>query len=1043
MKTPSLILALVILALIAGIAGAQGPQRSEGFPARAGLPPAPSAGGDEIRLPAPPGLAGAPPAAIVAPAVSLGQPGLSFRYGQTFGVAEEPYPADSQHLNGPAGLFIDASNRLHVTEIDGHRLLRFTASGTNDLILGHAGLPGYDGDYLAAPRDAAVDASGNIWVVFHPTVKKFDPSGNPLLTIPAVNPWESGDDNGHFNDSWSVAFDTLGRLFVSDGGNHRIQVYDVSGGTPVYVLTIGVTGQPRSDDTGFNGPTRIAFDGSGRLYVMDSNNHRVQRCTKSAGPPETWTCTTFFGVTGVPGNDLSHLEYARGIAIRGSDLFIADGANNRVLKCNLSGTCTLFAGVTDVPGTDNAHFMWPEDVAVDSSGNVYVSDPVAHRVQKFNSSGTYIGTVGETLVPYVPDAVRLNKPWGVAVAPDGSIYMTENRGFRLVKMNAAGVQQWTVGQAGVYGSDNAHFGDWWAGIEGSPAVDAAGRVYVPDTANHRVQIFSASGAYSATFGSGPGTGNYEFSCPATLAISPVNGDIFVVDHCNHRVMVYNSNRVYKTRIGVTGEPGSDNAHFNLPYGVAVDASGNVYVADTENHRVQKCTPSGINYTCSTFAGETGVFGDDFGHLHPLEVAVDRAGRVYVSDTWNNRIQVFDATGAYLTTVGGSWDSTSGGLRAPSGIAVDGAGNLYVADSDNHRVQKFAPGYPGWQQANINGFGDRHTDAVSALEVFDGQMYAGTWPGEGSIARVWRTSDGEAWSQFQPDWSDSTLVFDAQAFGSCLYVATYSDAGGEIWRTDGSAWTRVVSGGFGDANNAAINALAVFSNALYAATSNWTSGVEVWRSTSGNAGSWAQVNADGFGLTPAATSQDIAMDVYNGYLYVGLARLAPTMTAELWRTSNGTTWTSVFTNGLAPNNTSVSAIAEFKGALYISLRNTATGSQVWRSTNGLNWTNVFTGGLGNRQNGRPYGLIPFGGHLYVVFSNLSTGAEVWRTADGMNWQQVASGGWGDRNNGFADYGDKGATVFNNRLYIGTMNQANGGEVWRLAYTVYLPLVLRNR
>lgn len=349
-------------------------------------------------------------------------------------------------------------------------------------------------------------------------------------------------------------------------------------------------------------------------------------------------------------------------------------------------------------------------------------------------------------------------------------------------------------------------------------------------------------------------------------------------------------------------------------------------ADTENHRVQKCTLSGANYTCSTFAGEAGVFGDDLGHLHPLEVAVDRFGRVYVSDAWNNRIQIFDATGAYLTTVGGSPNSTSGGLRAPSGIAVDGAGNLYVADSDNHCVQKFAPGYLGWRQANLNGFGDRHTDVVSALEVFNGQMYAGTWPGEGSIAQVWRTSDGQTWSQFRPNWSDSTMVFDAQAFGSYLYVGTYSDTGGEIWRMNGSAWTRVVSGGFGDANNAAINALAVFSDALYAATSNWTSGVEVWRSPSGDTGSWTQVNADGFGLMPAATSQDIVMEVYNGNLYVGLTRLTPTNTAELWRTSNGTTWTSVFTDGLAPNNTAVSAIAEFEGTLYISLRNTTTGGR---------------------------------------------------------------------------------------------------------------------
>ncbi len=552
-------------------------------------------------------------------------------------MAEEPYPADAGHLNSPTGLFVDASDRLYVTEADGHRLLRFTASGANDLIIGHAGLPGYDNDYLASPQDVAVDASGNIWTVFHPTVKKFDSSGNPLLTIPTTNPWEGGNDDDHFTAPMGVAFDGSGRLFVSDRANHRIQVYNVSTSPPAYLLTIGVTGQPRSDNTGFNEPLRIAFDGSGWLYVVDSSNHRVQRCTKNAGPPETWTCATFFGVTGKPGNDLSHLEYPWGIAVRGSDVFIADGGNNRVLKCDSSsGTCVLFAGVTDEPGTDNAHFMWPEDVAVDASGNVYVSDPVAHRVQKFNSSGVYLGTLGETLVPYVPDAVRLNKPWGVAVAPDGSIYVTENRGFRLVKMNAAGVQQWAVGQAGVYGNDNAHFGDWWAGIEGSPAVDAAGHIYVPDTANHRVQIFSPNGTYSATLGSSPGTGNYEFNAPTGVAISPVNGDIFVADQGNHRVVVYTSNRVYKTQIGETGVPGADNTHFHYPYNPAVDASGNLYVADTENHRVQKCTPSGAAYTCSTFAGETGVFNNDFGHLHPLAVAVDGEGRAYVADVWNNR-----------------------------------------------------------------------------------------------------------------------------------------------------------------------------------------------------------------------------------------------------------------------------------------------------------------------------------------------------------------------------------------------------------------------
>ncbi len=379
--------------------------------------------------------------------------------------------------------------------------------------------------------------------------------------------------------------------------------------------------------------------------------------------------------------------------------------------------------------------------------------------------------------------------------------------------------------------------------------------------------------------------------------------------------------------------------------------------------------------------------------------------------------------------------------------MDGAGNLYVADSDNHRVQKFAPGYPGWRQANINGFGDPNNSFISTLDVFGGQMYAGTWS-----ARVWRTSNGQTWSPFQPGWSESTALYDTQPFSSFLYFGTYTDDGGEIWRTDGISWTQVVSGGFGDANNLIINALAVYSDALYAATGNFPpaiggsgNGVEVWHSDSGGAGSWTQVNTDGFGAGP--TWIDLTMDVYQNHLYIGLSRVTSSggALAELWRTDNGVDWTPVFTDGLGvAANTYVAAMAEFKGAFYIALRNTATGGQVWRSTNGLNWTSVFTGGLGNPQNGRPYGLIPFDGYLYVVFNNPATGAEVWRTADGTNWHPVARDGWGDRNNMTADYFDKGAAVFNDRLYIGTANMANGGEIWLLAYQkVFLPLVLRNR
>lgn len=346
------------------------------------------------------------------------------------------------------------------------------------------------------------------------------------------------------------------------------------------------------------------------------------------------------------------------------------------------------------------------------------------------------------------------------------------------------------------------------------------------------------------------------------------------------------------------------------------------------------------------------------------------------------------------------------------------------------------GPQGWRQSNTDGFGDP-ANAFLSLAVFNNQLYAGTW--HTSVAQVWRTSDGQTWNQFATTWPVSTTtVMDIEPFGSYLYFGTDSSNGAQIWRTNGTTWELVVSNGFTSTNNIIVTALAVFSNTLYAATNNATTGLEIWRSSTGNSGSWTLVYTAGsdvpgdFGFT--------TMDVYSGHLYLGLSRSG---VAELWRTNNGTTWTPVFTNGLGDaNNSMVSAMAEFDGAFYIGLRNTVTGGEVWRSTNGTDWTNEFTGGLGNPANGRPYGLVAFDNRLYLVFANTSTGAEVWRTSNGSTWEQIASGGWGDSNNQFADYLDKGAETFNNSLYIGTENRVTGAEVWQLLHQVYLPLILRN-
>jgi len=1020
------LLAISIL-LLSGLATAQGPQ-----------PPAPS------YSPQGPGLPeGVPPwepefgKPFVRPAdpttrlqstgvssIPLGQPGLSFRYVQTFGVTETPYISTTTHLNYPYGIGVEG-NSIWIGEMWGNRFLKYASDGNFQQSFGHAGFAeDYTDTSFWEIADVATDSDGNIWVVDAASsrVVKLNSSGKALLTL--GKRWESGSDNNRFAYPISVAFDASGNIYVSDGapwwnregGNHRIQVFRSDG---TYLATLGQTGVCGSANNQFCGPRHIAIYGN-ELYVPDANNNRVQIFNISNPASPSYVAT------------IGGLNNPSGVAVDDNFIYIADTWNNRIQT--YTRIDRVYIGTIGGEwGSGNNQFRNPTDVVAMTIGtypnaelHLFVADFVNTRVQQFKITSIspfafqYVRTYGTTGVPYVTDGYHYNTPSSVAVAPDGSIYLTEDKGHRLVKLRPDGTPIWIVGAAGVKG-------DWDASNDrlNNPddlALDANGRVYVADRWHGRVQIYNPDGSYYTTVSG--------LDCPGGVAIGP-NGYLYVADTCNHTVKIYNTNLVLVATLGTPGESGTDNAHFNSPEDVAVDSNGTIYVSDGGNHRIQVFN---ANRQYVRTMGETGIWGSDFAHFNgPNNLFVDSANRLYVGDEWNHRIQVFDANGAYLTTIGGSAGPRTGQFRGARGVAVDNAGNIYVADRLNHRIQKFAPGVPGWKQVNINGFGNRDTTFVSTLDVFGGYLYAGTWS-----SQMWRTADGQTWSQVAPStWPTDTAVFDAEPFGSYLYVGTASNNGGEIWRTNGITWEQVITSGFGITNNYGINTLAVFSNAIYAATSAEDGVMQIYRSASGDAGSWSPVVTDGFG--GGGVWQDVTMDVYGGYLYLGIGRAG---VAELWRTNDGVTWSPVFTDGLAANNTHVSAMAEFNGAFYIGLRNVTTGGEVWRTTDGTTFTRVFDGGLGDPNNGRPYGLQVFNGYLYLVFSNLVTGAEVWRTSDGMTWEQVGNAGWGDSNNGYADYFDKGAAVFNNRLYIGTTNDANGGEVWLFLHNrVYLPLIRR--
>jgi sugar lactone lactonase YvrE len=989
-------------------------------------------------------------------ALALGPSGTSFRYLSTFGVPGQPYPSDTAHLFAPNGLYIDGGDSLYVVEEMGQRLLKYEASGENTLVVGRAGMARSQEDFLSAPKDVAIYGNGHIWTVNAPFIKEFDQDGFLVRTIPETAPWETGDDDTHFSEPRGIAFDgPAGRMFISDTQNQRIQVYKFSGGNPIYVLTIGVTGEPQNDNTGFNQPAQIDFDQEGRLYVVDRANDRIQRCEKQAGPPETWTCSTFFGMTGVPGNDLTHLSgWAFGIGINRAtdDIYLADGVNRRVLKCTTAGVCSLFAGVNGQPGGDNAHLSWPADVAVDSIGNVLISDFGNMRIQEFSSAGAYIKTIGTTGVPYVADKIRLNSPAGVSVAKDGSMFVVENSGNRLIKYNPAGKQVFTVGQAGIGGNNATHF----ANPQGRPAITASGFIYVADTGNNRVQIFTKTGAFIASKGS-PGSGPDNFDNPRDVAIHPLTGDAYVVDRNNQRVQVYQDvpNSPYKATIGTTSVAGSDNTHFRNPGGAAFDAAGNLYVADSGNFRIQKCDVSSLPaYTCSTFAGEAGNSANDFSHFgNPSAVEVDSAGRVYVSDSVFNRLVVLDSGGKYLTAMGGNPDLSSGSLNNPAGIAVDKSGVLYVADMGNHRIQRYALGDPNWLQSNLNGFGDRNNFAVHRMVVFNDMLYAGTYNNNGG--QVWRTSDGTTWNQVPlPGYfsANNLSILLGGPFNGYLYAGTANrETGGEIWRCsacDGSDWEQVISVGFDGADNTSIERIFVFKGILYATTSNAKTGAEVWKSPNGDPSWWSQVNVDGFNDSRNTGMWGAA--VVKGYLYVATSQLdayaeGTQSGVEIWRCQacDNTDWSQVNTDGFGNAGNYAAWIESFNGSLYV-LTNNDSGVQVWSCSlcGGTDWTRKAVNGFNDPANNSGNFLIAFGNQLYAGVGNHPTGTEIWRTDTGAKWTRVNFDGFGDSNNVETWSG----AIFNYRLYLGTHNDiawrqpATGAEVWKLKAPGYAPILI---
>ncbi|HXF59991.1 MAG TPA: hypothetical protein VNK95_00155 [Caldilineaceae bacterium] len=976
---------------------------------------------------------------------------LTYRYVATIGESEVPYFPDGR-LNRPIGLTTSGTD-VWVAEYEGHRLLKYNAAGALVQEIGRVGQDHTaDGQALYGVSDAALDGAGNLWVADESIgyVVQFDAAGTAIKSMGTT--WNCGNSNDDFCHPAGIAFDDSGRLYVSDGaspwtedhGNHRIQVFTPDGS---YLTTIGTTGVAGSGPLEFHGPRRIALAGT-TLYVADAGNHRVQilDVTNPTAPLLLGT----LGVTGAPGNDNTHLSHPSGVAVDAQYIYVADTWNNRV-QVFRRDTRAYVATVGTGWGSENDQFWGPTDVAVDAAGTLYVADFDNFRVQVFSAQRRYVRTLGVTREPYRTDARHLNNPWDVAIAEDGSFYVTEYQGNRLIKFGPGGTPLWSVGQAGMYGGWNGE-----NDLLNYPAGIAlyGNTVAVADRYNHRVQVFDAAGGYLRTLGTAgqSGSDNAHFSAPAGLNFGP-DGALYVADTDNHRIQVFDAALTYRATLGVSGVPGNDNAHFQNPHDVAVDSDGTLYVADSGNRRIQVFN---AQHQYLRTLGTTGVEGNEYGQFRePSGLAIDSHHRLLVADTWNSRIQVFDQSGAFLTSIGGRATTLLGGMWGPRGIAVDANGVLYVANTWNsHRIDLFAPGVPGWAQRNLNGFGSPRTPGVASLEVFNGRLYAGTRDHSGTGARrILRLDDGPN----GPSWTEvvgagfgriaNVYISELTAWNGHLYAGTQNwrpdedrSDGGEIWRSaDGQNWTPVMTGGFGDAHNFEITTFTPYSDTLLAAAWNDGTGAQIWQSNNG--ADWVRVAENGLGNP---TNQAVLVMVpFNGHLYAGTHIYDPDgeVGCELWRSATGADWTQVVTGGLGgPDCYAVQSLAAFGDSLYAGTgvydegEQRYPGGQIWRcaAASGCDaladWEAVIQPGFGKPENLAIPALVVVDGRLYATTFNSVTGMEVWRTSDGTNWEPVGLGGFGDLHNVSA-WWQKGVLAWEDTLWIGTSNSAGGGEVWQ--------------
>jgi sugar lactone lactonase YvrE len=580
-------------------------------------------------------------------------------------------PATSAMVNFPAGIVLDTASEIVFADLANNRIRKIDSSGNISTIAGN-GTAGYTGDggpatsaSLNGPNGVTYDSAGNLYFsdFYNNVIRRVDTTGTITTYAGDGTAGFSGDGGpatkAQLNAARSVVTDTHGNLFIADTGNARVREVNSAG-----IITT-IAGDGTKGFSGDGGPATKAAIGAprdvqwlaGTLYISNGGSSRVRDVVLSTG-----IINTFVGsVWGYDGDGhsptLTELSFVTGIhSLSTTSILMADDYNSRLRELAGGVVKTVAGGfIGDGGAATSGALVLPENIAFDSAGNLYVADSEGNRIRKVGTTGKISTVAGTGVSGYTGDgglatSATLYWPQGVVVDSSNNIYISDE--FNNVIRRIDGSTQIITTF-----STNANFSGLLAGL----ALDTTETLYVADAGACVVWEIDSSGN-------------------ATV----VAGELF---NCG-----YNGDNIKAT-----------SALLNFPWGVAFDAKGNMYVADSSNNRVRRVNTTGI---ISTFAGNgtacalsTDPCGDGGSPTaaqlnFPIVVALSGAA-VYIADEFDLRIRKV-AAGIISTYAGTGIAGYNGnGLPAlstnlddPVSVAVSPVNNvLYVLDDSQTRVRR--------------------------------------------------------------------------------------------------------------------------------------------------------------------------------------------------------------------------------------------------------------------------------------------------------------------------------------------------------------------